>query len=679
MPFARLSCHICIAMLVFSMVGCMGSGVHWQPPKIPFPEPQPEPNQPDFDYAEHIYEMAIEKEEDCCACCVDLFFEAAVETLNCAAGTCRKRELHDACLVKLVCAGQRFKRFDPSGSLRVHIDGQPVSIPVGHHGFVWRPDQFHELVPVGDYVTESMSKLYRRPGVGIPLVVMRNSRPGDDAFLADVSHFAATLRLSHDHSEIADTDHSGLRLEFHDPLRVDRVDIDGQSVPLRKDISAPLAYSLRDEPRPYLNNFINPQSNGVEAKLYSIEPYQSGKIPIVFVHGLLSDPYTWIEMINELRARPGLIDRFQLWVFEYPTGEAFLSSAAVLRQSLMEARSQYDPLDQDRQLCNMVIVGHSMGGLVAKLQVSHSGDDLWRSVANRPIDAVTAREELREDLRKSFFFHPSQCVSRVVYIATPHRGSNYSRRLVGKIGKLLVTQSDQRKQEHRELIDSNPGVFADEVSRRIPTSIDVLDPDSRVLKAILRLPVNPRVRLHSVIAESKFALSCEPSDGIVAVSSARLPDTLTERLVKGNHSDANKNPDAVEELICILNRQLAESEDSVIQQAVGQIAVGKILLSPAETRHSLLRRELGFHSEKVRKLEQQSLSQGQSGPLLQHATCDFGFIRDQTINTVADHTGHGNRIVDSPNHHLSFDRMSATHERVIHCGGVDCQEIDIDG
>ncbi len=49
-------------------------------------------------------------------------------------------------------------------------------------------------------------------------------------------------------------------------------------------------------------------------------------------------------MINELRAQPGFVDHFQIWVFESPTGQAFLSSAARLREQLATSRRVFDPL-----------------------------------------------------------------------------------------------------------------------------------------------------------------------------------------------------------------------------------------------------------------------------------------------------------------------------------------------
>ncbi len=145
----------------------------------------------------------------------------------------------------------------------------------------------------------------------------------------------------------------------------------------------------------------------------------------------------------------------------------------------------------------MVLVGHSMGGLIAKLQITRSGDHLWRSIANRPFDQVVMDDERRIELATAFFFEPSECVSSVIFMATPHRGSNYARRLIGRVGSSLVRTTEAQRQEHDKLVRCNPGVFKQEVRKRIPTSIDLLDPDSSLLKAINELPIN-RARLSAL-------------------------------------------------------------------------------------------------------------------------------------------------------------------------------------
>ncbi|MFT5299896.1 MAG: triacylglycerol esterase/lipase EstA (alpha/beta hydrolase family) [Mariniblastus sp.] len=135
-----------------------------------------------------------------------------------------------------------------------------------------------------------------------------------------------------------------------------------------------------------------------------IKPYQPGKIPIMFVHGLLSDPFTWINMANDLTEHPEILERYQLWGFEYATGEPFLKSAAIFRRQLQEAHMQLDPTKSNPAMSQMVLVGHSMGGLVSKLLITESGTQLWDAVSCRPLESIGATPELRGNLADLFFF-----------------------------------------------------------------------------------------------------------------------------------------------------------------------------------------------------------------------------------------------------------------------------------
>jgi pimeloyl-ACP methyl ester carboxylesterase len=282
------------------------------------------------------------------------------------------------------------------------------------------------------------------------------------------------------------------------------------------------------------------------------EPYQPGKIPVIFIHGLLSDPKTWTDLFNEVRNQPDLTARFQWWGFQYSTGEPFFTSAAVLRRQLQQARKTYDPQQQDLAFSQIVLVGHSMGGIVAKLQVTDSGNQLWQSAAKQPFETILADDTTRQELREAFFFQPSFDVRRVIYIGTPHTGSAWARRPVGRLGSMLIQPGDETVSRHRHLVDNNPGVFHQELSRRFPTSVDLLNPESALLDATTHLPYAPWVGLHSVIGTGKPMSGGEPADGVVPVSSAQLVGVASEIQVDSKHETLHRNPATIAEVMRIL-------------------------------------------------------------------------------------------------------------------------------
>jgi len=135
---------------------------------------------------------------------------------------------------------------------------------------------------------------------------------------------------------------------------------------------------------------------------------------------------------------------------------------------------------------------------------------------------------IRESFAEAVFFKPSPIVSRVIFIGTPHRSSALAQRAIGSIGSLLIEQPGKLKAEHDRLLKGNPGAFSEEFTRRVPTSIDMLKPDSKLLQAIDCLTPNRRVRMHSIYGTGRWMPGDGDSDGVVPVSSSKHAGTVSE-------------------------------------------------------------------------------------------------------------------------------------------------------
>lgn len=502
---------------------------------------------------------------------VDHYFHAAIYAwlgqrgvagTECHSGECR---IYHVAVGKWIEAAVRFGRYDPVQGVEVEIGCERRRIPVRHEGFVWQPADFHKLVVVGEYDGNNFDHVRRRTGFGVPVVAVRTAkriqRPAED-FLPVTAAFAATAALYPTCGEGFDpfdelaTCAAGTEPPFefvlYDPLRVYTANTPLGPRKLAGDITAPFAYKLATTQRDYVREFLEPGRSVREARLITLEPYQAGKIPLVFVHGLLSDSLTWVYLANEMQSHPEFVSRYQIWAFQYPTGDSFLYSAHQLREQLRAAMETFDPGCDDPALHNMVVVGHSMGGLIAKLQITSSGNRLWEAVANRPFEEIRADEKARERLQNSFFFEPQPFVKRVVFIATPHDGSGWARSGVGRLGSFLVAPAQLVERQRTQLIQDNPGVFAPEVTRRMPTSVDLLEPNSPILDVIRELPIAPDVALHSVIGRFRPMLGAGPSDGIVPVASATHPFVESELTIRSRHADVHHHDETALELWRIL-------------------------------------------------------------------------------------------------------------------------------
>ncbi len=214
----------------------------------------------------------------------------------------------------------------------------------------------------------------------------------------------------------------------------------------------------------------------------------------------------------------------------------------------------------------MVLVGHSLGGLVSEMEITTSYDLLWRAVADQPFDALRAPPQIQERLAREFFFQPVPMVKRVVFIGTPHHGSGLARRLAGCIGNELVSFGSFEKVQYRQLIDDNRDVFKTIVQHHRPTTIDLLDPDSPFLVALAQMPIPCTVHLHNIIGTGGSCVS-EPGDGVVPVTSARHYGE-SELFVPAKHEKLHRHPASIAEVARILRLHAAQVDQSVLASVV---------------------------------------------------------------------------------------------------------------
>jgi pimeloyl-ACP methyl ester carboxylesterase len=142
----------------------------------------------------------------------------------------------------------------------------------------------------------------------------------------------------------------------------------------------------------------------VRSQLTTFAPYTPGRIPVVLVHGTFSSPVTWAEMLNSMNADPVLRRRYQIWNFVYSSGNPLVRSVAELRDALSGMVQKVDPEGKDPALRQMVVIGHSRGGLLTKGTAIHSGDNIWRVFSTNRLEDLKISETKREELRRWLFW-----------------------------------------------------------------------------------------------------------------------------------------------------------------------------------------------------------------------------------------------------------------------------------
>jgi pimeloyl-ACP methyl ester carboxylesterase len=444
-----------------------------------------------------------------------------------------------------------------------------MDIKITRHGLLWDASAFDHFLFANDYEVDGLNNHYSTFGLGVPLIaVSEEPRPeeGEGKFYPPKHSFPVTafLRMDCDIRGLRNGGYRKATLELYDPLRVQSTRVAGKEVPLESDLTTPLGYYLAQAKyeKFELSGLLRVESVQDRAGLYMLQPYEKGKIPVVMVHGLWSSPLAWMQMFNDLRGDPEIRDRYQFWFFMYPTGNPILYSASMLRSELKEVINTVDPNGEDPAIQQMVLVGHSMGGLLSKLMVQDSQEELWQVVSKKPFDRIEADPADRAKIRQAFFFEKQPFVSRIIFIAVPHRGSTLSDGFVGRLSSRLIALPKGLLDTKDKLLAKNPDAFASALEIGLPTSVDNLSPESPIIQAVGRLPIATEVKYHSIIGNAKEGVELRDStDGVVPYSSSHVPNAVSEYIVSAGHA-CQSHPLTVLEVRRILHQHLRDIKEA---------------------------------------------------------------------------------------------------------------------
>lgn len=438
----------------------------------------------------------------------------------------------------------------PFGEVQIGID--PAALDYG--GF-----KLTNFVSVEDFTIHGLRNHYRNPGIGSPLSAQTENVNGhtSNEWIAPHSRIPVTMLLRFERPiESLRGKKLSARIEIHDADVASNVEIAGRAVPLETDHSAALAYTLNDSPlwdfeiAGFRRGDFDLFGKKTEGNLFFIQPYRPGRIPVVFVHGTASSPARWAQILNELQSDTRITSRYQFWFYMYNSGNPIALSAMHLREKLDKAVRDLDPKGGDAALREMVVIGHSQGGLLAKMTVVDSGNKFWENLTRDPFEKAKLSAEAREMARRGYFVKPLPFVKRMVFIATPHRGSYIAENFIGELARRFITLPGSLTKTTIELIKLNPAEAA-RTAIRIPTAVDNMSWDNKFLRTLYELRPAPGVKTHSIIAVKGKGPAEEGVDGVVAYESAHIAGTQSELVVRSGHS-CQSDPRTIEEVRRIL-------------------------------------------------------------------------------------------------------------------------------
>jgi pimeloyl-ACP methyl ester carboxylesterase len=405
----------------------------------------------------------------------------------------------------------------------------------------WNP-ALYEFTPAdefdvgGKYVTERTTRF----GIGAPIVAVEREPKNRRADFAPSRIYYSVTVVAH---------FEGRRcvLSFEDPLATEMVAFNGRTVPLAADFTVPLAVMLQEsDPKKFeFSRLLNPERYAHTAAIERLQPYDPSKTVVLVIHGLKDSQATWTPMINKLRGDPVIRKHYQFWFYSYPTGYPFPYSAAILRHELDAVEKRFPKMKP------MVVIGHSMGGCISRLLLTDSGDKLWMNIFGRPPDQVPLSPQVREYFREELFFRHRPEIGRVIFIASPLRGSNLARGLLGSLAAMIIREATISTQASKEMLRLTRVEQAELKPMRRSNSVDSLSPKSRFLNAMNTIPITPSVRYNTIIGDRGRGDSPNSSDGVVPYWSSHMSGSESERIVPSGHG-AHQNPQAIAEVLRIL-------------------------------------------------------------------------------------------------------------------------------
>jgi len=459
---------------------------------------------------------------------------------------------------------------DDSGAvdLRDRVVDTPlgqVELVASRPGFPWSEKYFARFLPADAFQVRGLRERVRTSGIGVPLIAIRNPDPGSQP--AATEHIGPRVKLAATAVLELEGGLEAIRarqirgsLKLYLATDSVTVTLGGHEVPLETDLTVPLAYTLEDSAiwDFSIAGFLQGSSRQFPPGVFLVQPYQRGKIPLVLVHGTASNPAVWAQMLNGLNLDRELRRRFQVWVAIYNTGTPILLNSADVRDSLVNLIHDLDPEGTDAALKEMVLVGHSQGGLVSQLLVTSGGDRIWSGISSQPFEEHELPDDTRQLLRRCMYFEPLPFVKRVVFISTPHRGSFVAGGWIGSISRSLITLPKRVTQLNPDLKKADR--LPPEIRKEIPDSIANMKPDSVFVKTLGTLPFAPGVHLHSIISIDGEGPVEEGDDGVVRYSSAHLDQAESEFIVRHGHSCQNE-PETILEVRRILLEHLGTVPD----------------------------------------------------------------------------------------------------------------------
>jgi pimeloyl-ACP methyl ester carboxylesterase len=433
------------------------------------------------------------------------------------------------------------------------------------------------LIPAASLSFHGLRNQYRRDGLGAELVAVTakrvvNKNSAEQAW-SETPFPAITVVASFPGKTLQEVLQTRkVHVVGYDPYRQDSVRLAERKIPLAASFTS--GYGLWLARSGFASQSLLTLLGKGEVlerpHVYLMQPYDPNRRIIIMLHGLASSPEAWINVANEVLGDEALRQNYQIWQVYYPTNLPLAFNNRAIHSAIEQTLKHFDPQGTSQASRDMVLVGHSMGGVLARLMLSSSGDSLWNAFLQKYPLKGSRLVRAKDKLDPYLAFEPLPEVTRAIFVASPHRGTPFAENTLARWASSLVKLPVSvlgRLTDIAQLLVVPGTVDAAPLVRPL-NSIDNLSSHDPFVRLTADLPISPSVRFHSILGNHTPTLSLvESSDSIVPYQSAHLEGAESELVVSAGHS-VQETPQAIVEIRRILHLHLQQAERAHHQEPV---------------------------------------------------------------------------------------------------------------
>jgi len=455
------------------------------------------------------------------------------------------------------------------------------------------------IVPASALKFEGLRNIYRRDGFGAELIAEWHV-PAHVGPSVEIAYHPATVLLGFE----GQTDQDLLtarraRIDIFDPYQRRAVRVQNTDVTLAGNFTSSYGLWLARSrfSAQALRTLFGRGSRLDHPEVLMMQPYDPQRLTVVLIHGLAASPDSWVNVANEIMGDERLRDRYQVWQVYYPTNLPVAISQLDVRTALEQALATVDPERVNKASHDIVLVGHSMGGIIARLLVSTGGEKVWEERYQAP--KGSERRQRLAILEPYLDFHPLTGVDRVIFLATPHAGTpfadNARSRLVTSLVHLPATLIERADHAADSIAGDLPE--AAQTLRKHPNAINLLDVANPYMQIMAKLTIAADIPYHQIIARKDPRVPFQSSsDGLVPYWSSYLAGAESTLVVESGHHVQDTASAILEIRRILLLHVAAHPEQGHATPLAGRLCkLTEVVTTDCERESSGLGRVLDHH------------------------------------------------------------------------------------